>query len=173
MVSDDGVVIDGVHNLAGKKGVDKRFFGDRNGDVEFSVDPSFTGAYGFRVTIDTLSKKCMLETKKMAEVYNPLKYQDVETLQSPISWTFANMIHEKVAAAIDTFKPGGRFTATIADGEWIIFRVTAGDELWMLSVHTPWSGETKRLTEIFTQMIADAIAGTLDEAKYMESLDNQ
>jgi hypothetical protein len=56
-------LIQGLHNLKSKTDVDKLFFGDFNAELEFLVEPSFEGAYGFRIVKDPLDASCRLELK--------------------------------------------------------------------------------------------------------------
>jgi hypothetical protein len=51
------------YNLKNKTGIDKLFFGDFNAELEFFVEPSFGGAYGFRIVRDSLKTVSFIEVK--------------------------------------------------------------------------------------------------------------
>jgi hypothetical protein len=53
----------GDHNLNGKTEIEKLFFGDFNADLEFLIEPSFEGAYGFRIVGDSLKTSYRIEIK--------------------------------------------------------------------------------------------------------------
>jgi hypothetical protein len=53
----------GLQNLKSKTEVEKLFFGDFNAKLEFFVEPSFEGAYGFRIVRDTLTASHLIELK--------------------------------------------------------------------------------------------------------------
>jgi hypothetical protein len=51
------------YNLKGKTELEKLFFGDFNAELEFFINPSFEGAYGFRLVGDSLKTSYFLEVK--------------------------------------------------------------------------------------------------------------
>ena len=55
-------------------------------------------------------------------------------------------------------------------GESVSFRTVVKDEVWSLSIHIP-NGNTLKMSSICIQSITDAIAGELDEAKFLEILE--
>jgi hypothetical protein len=56
----------GDYNLKNKTEVEKLFFGDFNAEVEFLIEPSFGGAYGFRIISDSLKTHYSIETKNIS-----------------------------------------------------------------------------------------------------------
>jgi hypothetical protein len=55
----------GLYNLKSKTGVEKLFFGDFNAKLEFFVEPSFEGAYGFRIVRDSTDTSYLLEIRRI------------------------------------------------------------------------------------------------------------
>lgn len=51
------------YNLKSKNDLEKLFFGDFNARLEFFVEPSFHGAYGFRIVEDSLPASYRIEVK--------------------------------------------------------------------------------------------------------------
>lgn len=157
--------IDGRYNFDSKTALEKRFFADFNAKVEYFVNPSFMPIVGFRIYPDSLDTAYLLEVKS--------KDRKSDTIVSriiPVSDTFADSVYVKTVNTIETFKANGK-PAMIFDGDMITFRSVVGSEVWTFTIHEP-EGNVKMTSDLFRRMIADVEAGTFDEAKYMEPLDN-
>jgi hypothetical protein len=60
----DGKILN-MYNLASKTDIENLFFGDFNAIIEFFINPSFEGAYGFRIFKDS-SNNCTVESKRIS-----------------------------------------------------------------------------------------------------------
>ena len=152
-----------MYNVENKKGVEKRFFGDFNAKVEYFVDPSFRPIIGFRIYRDSLDTSYLLEVKT-----NDREADTIVSRLVPVSDTFTDSMYAKAVTTIDTYTATGK-PDMICDGDMITFRCVVGAEVWTFTIHEP-TGETKKNSDLFRQMIADVEAGTFDEAKYIEML---
>jgi hypothetical protein len=127
---------DGFYNLNSKTDVEKLLFGDFNAKLEFFVEPSFEGAYGFRIVRDSLEISYLLELKRINnfdEVSSqPSKEYKVDTKYFPVKNEFAEKLYVKVVDAIDNFKDKGR-PDRIMDGYTATFRCVVDDEVWTLA----------------------------------------
>ena len=92
----------------------------------------------------------------------------VKSLSFPISEQFAEKLYEKIVSFIDKFKAKG-VPHEISDGYSVTFRTVVDDEVWSLWIHEP-EGNALKMADICRQIITDAIAGKLDESKYISVL---
>lgn len=86
--------IGGMHNLDGKKDVEKLFFGDFNADVEYFLEPSFSPATGFRIYRDSLDTFYLLEVKRTAN-YDEVNKQVAEEFPTQGAKTFEELEGER------------------------------------------------------------------------------
>jgi len=94
----------------------------------------------------------------------------VETLSFSISTLFAEKLHEKTVSFIGNFKAIG-VPSIIEGGYMVTFRTVVEDEVWSLLIHMP-DGKALKMTELFRQIIEDAIANKFDESQYLKILNN-
>ncbi|MDR0833075.1 MAG: hypothetical protein LBN93_02660 [Candidatus Symbiothrix sp.] len=59
------ILAPGIYNFNSKTDVEKLFFGDYNAMIEFFIEPSFEGSYGFRIVKDSLDNYS-LEKKRIS-----------------------------------------------------------------------------------------------------------
>lgn len=100
------------------------------------------------------------------DLYQPYRPQPISC---KISTELVEKLQSKMAMLIDNFRAEG-VPPTISDGYTVTFRCVVKDELWTLSIHVPQE-KALFLSEICKQMIMDAKTQTLNESKYLESLD--
>jgi hypothetical protein len=67
----DGYIISGekksnMYNFTSKTDMEKLLFGDFNAMVEFFINPSFEGAYGFRIVKDSSNVEYIIEHKRIS-----------------------------------------------------------------------------------------------------------
>ena len=55
-------------------------------------------------------------------------------------------------------------------GYWATFRCVVDNEVWTLSLDDEFTADAVALSDLCREIIADAVAGRLDEAKYLERL---
>jgi hypothetical protein len=110
----------GTDNLKNKTKMQLLFFPDYNGMIEFLVEPSFCGAYGFRITIS--NNQYILEAK---QIYNwkevaPLKYK-LEEDSISISSNMANLLYRLYVDLIENYSNKG-VPVKVLDGKYVTFR---------------------------------------------------
>lgn len=74
-----------------------------------------------------------------------------------------------MASLINNFKVEG-IPSLISDGDNITFRCVVGNELWTLTIHSP-QRESRQLSDLCKQIIADSKSHQLDEHTYLNLLD--
>ena len=108
------------------------------------------------------------EFAKIHEEY--LKRIIVKTISFRISDPFAEKIYNNMVSIIDNFKGRG-VPPLIMDGYSVTFRTVVEDEVWSLNIHMP-NGNALKISDLCRQIITDALAGKLDEEKYVSELDS-
>ncbi|MDR2037530.1 MAG: hypothetical protein LBQ60_06365 [Bacteroidales bacterium] len=86
----------------------------------------------------------------------------------PISDQLAGKMYEKMVSFIGNFKAIG-VPPFISDGYSVTFRTVVDDEVWSLYIHMP-KGNSLKLSDLCRQIMADAMDGKVDEAKYIKLL---
>lgn len=122
-------------------------------------------------TLDKLKQineynKKVLKSKQNGEIYKPYKTKSKSFIISKI---FAEKLHDKMASLINNFKVEG-IPSLISDGDNITFRCVVGNELWTLTIHSP-QRESRQLSDLCKQIIADSKSHQLDEHTYLNLLD--
>ena len=97
------------------------------------------------------------------------KHLKVETLPFSITDQFAEKLYEKMVLFIDKFKVKG-IPPISYGGYWVTFRNVVEDEVWSLKIADP-QGDALKMSNLCRQIIKDAQANQLDEAKYISVLD--
>lgn len=107
-----------------------------------------------------------------------LKRYRIEAHSLPIADRLADRLYAATREGIRSVVPekkrytedGNEMITVIRDGDVATFRCVVDDAVWTLRYHAP-EGEAKALSELFQTMIADVVAGTFDEAKYLDALE--
>lgn len=169
----------GRYNLAGKKGVENLFFRDFNAIVEFLYYSYYEGISGFRIVRKNSSYALEIkyitnfEEVRDKKPEEQLKLYKVRICTIPISNQFAEKLYEKIAPLIVNFKVtevNHPDIVPIFNGsKTITFRTVVGIELWSLWVNWP-QGDIRRMADLCRQIITDAPAKKMDEAKYINIL---
>ena len=116
-----------------------------------------------------------------------LQLFEVETLSFPISSLLVEKLHANIATFINNYEEKNSFPDDSADsvcpetgaeytqlrisvgGDAVLFRILVDDEIHSLRIHNP-ENRALEFSNLFRQMIEDAIAGEFDEERYMEFL---
>lgn len=154
-------------NIEGKGKDEILLFGENNEYVEFYTLPSFEGIYGFRI-IDSKGNFPIIEFRQISDTTRNLL---------PISYDFAQLLHEKAQYMIGNFKGissrrianGMIWEDVILDGDTRIFRCVVDDEVWMLKIHEP-KGKLKEFSNICENIYRDLKNSVFHETKYLEEL---
>ena len=96
----------------------------------------------------------------------PKRYR-VETRTFRIGDRFAEALYNKFVNWIDRFDSKAEGPSV---GYWATFRCVVDNEVWTLSLNDEFTADAVALSDLCREIIADAVAGRLDEAKYLERL---
>ena len=96
----------------------------------------------------------------------PKRYR-VETRTFRIGDRFAEALYNKFVNWIDRFDSKAEGPSV---GYWATFRCVVDNEVWTLSLDDEFTADAVALSDLCREIIADAVAGRLDEAKYLERL---
>lgn len=96
----------------------------------------------------------------------PKRYR-VETRTFRIGDRFAEALYKKFVNWIDRFDSKAEGPSV---GYWATFRCVVDNEVWTLSLKDEFTADAVALSDLCREIIADAVAGRLDEAKYLERL---
>ena len=187
-------------NLDGKTDIENLFFEDFNAPVEYFFEREFIEVLGLRIVRDSSDRYYLLEVKSIPKfqevnralekeypsIGTPLKDLDtvtdsmyakcqeeapkryrVETRTFRIGDRFAEALYNKFVNWIDRFDSKAEGPSV---GYWATFRCVVDNEVWTLSLNDEFTADAVALSDLCREIIADAVAGRLDEAKYLERL---
>lgn len=132
--------------------------------------------------LDKLSKdsleKIRIHNNAMFDKRREEKLQGyiIQSLTFPVSKRFAKLMYKKMVWCIQNFEAKGDHpvipkgvVCVIQDGNEVVFRTVVNDEVWSLKIHVPYSFALD-MSDLCEQIFNDAIAGKLDESKYISVL---